>query len=272
MVEKYAFVSVLSTDDYLPGLLVLNKSLLNTRSKYSLDVILTSNISKETKLILDRNHISYSVTVQEIENPTNVDREHRWFSTYSKLAVFNQVQYEKIIYLDADMVVLRNIDNLFLYPHMAATNAGGQLPRKILWTHMNSGIFVLKPSRSLFTDMMNRVGKIEYLEPGGTKDRPKYGSDQDFLNAYYPNWPNQKELHLDHQYNMFHYYADEYNRLFGYTIENGIKPIFILHYASHMKPWNMNEKEIEELCADKKRHLEAEAVKLWFGLYKEIVQ
>ena len=206
MTKNYAFVSVLSTDDYLPGLLVFNKSLSDVESKYPFHVLLTTNIAKETISILDKNNIFYSVVSKKMENPTNVSKNHRWFSTYYKLLVFDQVQYEKIVYLDADIVVLKNIDDLFLQPHMAATNAGGLLPRKALWAHINTGVFVLEPSRSLFRDMISKVGKIEYLESGGTEDRPKHGSDQDFLNAYYPDWPLQKELHLDHKYNMFHYY------------------------------------------------------------------
>lgn len=256
MKKNYAFISVLSTDDYLPGLLVLNKSLVGVGREYPLHVILMPGISKETTFVLDRNNISYSIISKEIKNPTDVNQKHRWFPTYSKLFVFNQTQYEKVVYLDADTLVLRNIDNLFLQPNMAATNAGGMLPRKASWTHMNTGVFVLEPSSSIFYDMMSKVGKIEHLESGGSEDRPKYGSDQDFLNAYYPMWPSQKELHLDHKYNMFHYYLDEYNKLYGYTIEDSEKPVFILHYASFMKPWNIGLEEMSKMEDDPGRRLE----------------
>jgi alpha-N-acetylglucosamine transferase len=266
-----AFISILITEDYLPGLLVLNASLRSVESKYLLHVLLTQNISEEAISILDKNSILHSILPQEITNPTNVNVHHRWFPTYSKLAMFGQTQYEKIVYVDVDVLVLRNIDELFECAHMSATNAGSMLPRKKNLRHLNlnSGLIVIEPSGLLFSDMINKVGKIENLE-SGSGDKPVYGSDQDFINAYFPEWPNQEELHLDHKYNMFHYHLDEYNRLFGYTIEDGLKPISVLHYASHLKPWNMKIDDLDKIANDPDRHLELRAIQLWTERFNSI--
>lgn len=265
------FISILTTDDYLPGLLVLHYSLKHVRSKYPLHVLLTPNISKKTVDILSKNSIIFSTLSQKIDNPTNVDVHHRWFPTYSKLTIFDQTQYEKIVYLDADMLVLRNIDELFECAHMSATNAGSMLPRKKDQRHLNlnSGLIVVEPSHLIFNDMMRKVGKIENLE-SGDGDKPVCGSDQDFINAYFPEWPNQKELHLDHKYNIFHYHLDEYNKLFGYTIEDGPKPISIIHYASYLKPWNMKSDELEKIASNSDKHLELKSIQLWIKQFNNI--
>ena len=168
------------------------------------------------------------------------------------------------------MLILRNIDELFDFPHMSATNAGGMLPRKSSWTHLNSGLIVLEPSKKLFNDMLSKIGKIEKVESGGNKLKPQYGSDQDFLNAYYPDWPNKKELHLDHKYNMFHYYLDEYNKLFGYSINEEPHPISIIHYASYLKPWKVDKKILDELEKDTNKILETKALKLWLVERKKL--
>lgn len=241
-----------------------------TNTIYPFLVLLTPDISTKTISDLEKQHIPYKIVNRKINNPTDVDRDHRWFPTYSKLHVFNQNQYDRVVYLDVDMLILRNIDELFEHKHMSATNAGGMLPKKSSWTHINSGLFVLEPSHKLFEDMVSKVGKIEKIESGGTIDKPKYGSDQDFLNAYYPDWPNIDDLHLDHKYNIFHYYFDEYNKLFGYTIEDGVKPVSVIHYSSYLKPWNMDENELYELSTDPAKKLESEAVRLWLDVYKEI--
>jgi len=267
---KYSFISIISTDDYLDGLLVLFYSLKNTQSKYPFLVLLTPNISKKTISTLNKYSISYKVLSEEIQNPTNVSQNHRWFPTYSKLHIFNQTEYDKLVFLDADMLILRNIDELFDFPHMSATNAGGMLPRKSSWTHLNSGLIVLEPSKKLFNDMLSKIGKIEKVESGGNKLKPQYGSDQDFLNAYYPDWPNKKELHLDHKYNMFHYYLDEYNKLFGYSINEEPHPISIIHYASYLKPWKVDKKILDELEKDTNKILETKALKLWLVERKKL--
>lgn len=268
--ESYAFVSIITSDDYLRGLLVLHRSLIDTNTQYPFLTLITEDISVDTVSVLDKHHIPYKVIKTKINNPTDVDQSHRWFPTYSKLNIFDQTQYDKVVYLDADMLILRNIDELFKFPHMSAVIAGGMLPGKSTRKHLNSGMFVLEPSHELFEDMMSKVGKIEKLESGGSIDKPRRGSDQDFLNAYYLDWPNQKELQLDHKYNIIHYLLDEYNESFGYSIENGPKPISILHYASYLKPWDINEKIKEELRNDPEKILELKAIQLWQDLYNSL--
>jgi alpha-N-acetylglucosamine transferase len=265
-----SFVSIITGDDYLPGLLVLHKSLANTDTKYPFLVLITKDISTSTMSTLDKYHVSHKTVEMEIDNPTNVDRSHRWFPTYSKLNVFDQTQYDKVVYLDADMLILRNIDELFEHKHMSAVIAGGMLPGKSLRRHLNSGMFVIEPSRKLFEDMINKIGKIEKLESGGNIDKPRHGSDQDFLNAYYSDWPNKKELHLDHKYNIIHYLLDEYSKSFGYSIEDGPKPISIIHYASYLKPWNVDEKIKEKLKNDPNKALELQSILLWQDMYKSL--
>lgn len=268
--ESYAFVSIITSDDYLRGLLVLHRSLIDINTQYPFLTLITEDISVDTVSVLDKHHIPYKIIKTKINNPTDVDQSHRWFPTYSKLNIFDQTQYDKVVYLDADMLILRNIDELFKFPHMSAVIAGGMLPGKSTRKHLNSGMFVLEPSHELFEDMMSKIGKIEKLESGGSIDKPRRGSDQDFLNAYYLDWPNQKELQLDHKYNIIHYLLDEYNESFGYSIENGPKPISILHYASYLKPWDINEKIKEELRNDPKKILELKAIQLWQDLYNSL--
>ena len=270
MQKNYSYISILSTDNYLKGLLVLFFSYKKTKSKYPFLVLLTPNISKKTKIILKKLHIPYEILLKDIDNPTDVSKKHRWFRTYSKLSVFNQTKYSKIVYLDADMLILRNIDGLFKYDHMSATNAGGMLQRKKSWTHFNSGLMVIKPSSKTFKDMINKIGKIETLESGGTLFTPKSGSDQDFLNSYYSKWKQNKKLHLDHKYNMIHYYLDEYNKLFGYSLKSRKKPIYIIHYASYLKPWNITKKEIQTIEKNPDRKIELESIRMWLKEFKKI--
>jgi|SRR3989339_703049 len=270
MKSKYSYISILSTDNYLKGLLVLFFSYKKTKSKYPFLVLLTPNISKKTILVLKRFNVPYEILSEDINNPTDVDKKHRWFKTYSKLSVFNQTKYSKIVYLDADMLILRNIDGLFKYDHMSATNAGGMLPRKKSWTHLNSGLMVIEPSSKTFKDMISKIGKIETLESGGTLFTPKSGSDQDFLNSYYSKWKQNKKLHLDHKYNMIHYYLDEYHKLFGYSFKSKKKAIYIIHYASYLKPWNITKNEMKTIEKNPNREIELQSIKMWLKESKKI--
>jgi alpha-N-acetylglucosamine transferase len=222
-----SYVTVLATDSYLEGVLVLYYSLLQQKTQYPFLVLTTPNLHDQTYQALNRHGISYR-SIEPITLAHQLpDRKKHWQWTYSKLQIFKQTQFAKLVYLDADMLVCQNIDELFAQPHMAAVNAGGMLPENPGWQHLNSGLMVVEPSRSLYDDMM---AKLELLYSA-------YGGDQDFLQAYYPNWPNRPELHLDHSYNIFHSHLDRYQQLFGYQIHSRTNPVKVIHFIGASKPW-----------------------------------
>lgn len=269
--KKKSFLSILTSDNYILGLIVLYYSLLKTKTKYPFLVLLTPNISSKTLSILNTHSIQYKILETEILNPTNVNKAHRWFRTYSKINIFNQIQFDKIVYLDVDMLVLKNIDSLFDKPHLSATIDGDPLIKNNSnKKRINSGLLVFEPSRELFNDMSNKIGKIENLTYTGTFDRPKSGSDQDFLNAYYPEWGEKKDLHLDPRYNIFFYQLDQYKKCFPKKCSTHYWP-FIIHYASFKKPWDFIEsKESISPFIYVNNNLESRAIKLWIDFLKEL--
>jgi len=267
---RYLYVSLLTTDDYIAGILVLCFSLQSVESKYRCLVLITPNISMRCRSIMESHAIAYK-EVEPVGNPTDIRIGHRWYPTYTKLRVFGLAECDKLVYLDADMLILENIDHLFERPHMSATNAGGMLPEKSHWKHMNSGLFVATPSTSLLMNMLSQVGNIEVLTSGGTAEKPNFGSDQDFLNAYYHDWPERAELHLDHKYNILHYHLDAYNRHFGYTLVPGTRRVAVVHYGSYLKPWNLTAAVIVRLCSLEALTLEERALRLWLQMKEDSV-
>ena len=218
------YVSILSTDTYLPGVLVLHNSLSRTAPRYPFLLLITPNVSDRVRRVLTRHGINYNVLEQPIANPTGVEETHRWHYNYSKIHIFNQVQFDKIVFLDADMLISANLDELLEKPHMSAVNSGGLLPELSSWKQLNSGLLVIEPSTDLFTDMIGRIGAMDPRQPAG---------DQAFLHTYYSDWPSRKELHLDHRYNMFAKHLDRYYELFGYTLAD----VKVLHFVGETKPW-----------------------------------
>ena len=233
---KYSYISIITTDNYWEGVLVLYYSLMKTHPKYPLLLLVTANISQQILDKLNQHNINYK-TVNCIENYTDFSNDQklsRWRYTYSKLEIFAQVEFDKIVYLDADMVVLQNIDELFEKAHMSAANPSGRLPE--FSTHhkqLNSGLMVIEPSLELYNNMMNII-----------KENPtsQYAGDQDIIHSYFPDWPLKKELHLDVKYHMFHSDLKEYNKLFGYEISHNKNSVKVIHYIGTVKPWHIKEK------------------------------
>ena len=68
--------------------------------------------------------------------------------TYSKLQVWRLEEYSKCVFLDADTIVLSNVDELFARDEFSAAPDIG-------WPDLfNSGVFVMKPSTSTFSALV----------------------------------------------------------------------------------------------------------------------
>lgn len=120
------WISFISTADYLISALVLNQSLKNVNSQYPFLLAITKNLDIEPYIsILKQEQIEY-ITIPnlnyKIDNSLKnfVANKPSLLNTASKIALFNLQLNEKLIFLDADMFVLKNIDWLFNYPNGAA--------------------------------------------------------------------------------------------------------------------------------------------------------
>lgn len=119
MDKNYAYVTLLSSIDYLEGVMVLALSLQKVCSKYPLVVGVTKDIATE-KIINPLKKIGCWVyiinTLQYNKETQNEWKNHPVLNTASKIALFELNKWDKLVYLDADILVLENIDDLFNKP------------------------------------------------------------------------------------------------------------------------------------------------------------
>ena len=116
---KMAYCTLLSSEDYLDAVLILNKSLRDVNSQYPLVVMVTNNIANDQLIfILNANGIIWEV-IDYLSYSQNMQIKYKNYSvlnTASKLQIFSLKHWDKLVYIDADTLVLKNIDNLFCYP------------------------------------------------------------------------------------------------------------------------------------------------------------
>lgn len=231
--NNYSYITLLSDDSYIYGIILLQESLKKVNAQFPLKVLVTSNVSQPILEIMRQLDLEYKIIdpiySQELVdyNKTIQPRFARtWALCLSKFETFNLVEYDKIIFLDADILVLKNLDHLFEYPHLTSALDGEYFN---LWPdnpHFNSGILVIKPDKKEYTNLTNFYSNLVLDED----KKIQCIADQEILNMYYSDWPFKEELHLNKYYDIFAPYIGEEQ------INDVDENCYFIHFVGR-KPW-----------------------------------
>lgn len=177
---KRAYVTLLSGGDaYVPGVEVLGRSLVRSGSVVPRIAMVTEDVGAEARQKL-RDQGWDLRDVEPIANPSPDNALFpRFDRVFTKLRAWTLTDLERVVVLDADTLVLQNVDELFDRPGFAAG------PDFFLPDRFNSGVMVLDPSQDTFDRM------VRALAEAGSYD----GGDQGFLNSFFPDWYAMPVVH-----------------------------------------------------------------------------
>ncbi|ESW35300.1 hypothetical protein PHAVU_001G223700 [Phaseolus vulgaris] len=270
-----AFVTFLAGNgDYVKGVVGLAKGLRKAKSMYPLVVAVLPDVPEEHRMILK----SQGCTVREIqpvyppENQTQFAMAY-YVINYSKLRIWEFVEYTKMIYLDGDIQVFGNIDHLFDLPdsyfyavmdcfcektwgHSPQYKIGycQQCPNKVQWPshlgpkpplYFNAGMFVYEPNLVTYRDLLQTVQIT----------KPTSFAEQDFLNMYFKD----KYKPIPNLYNLV------LAMLWRHPENVELDKVQVVHYcAAGSKPWRFTGKE---------ENMEREDIKIlvkkWWEIYED---
>ncbi|MDE1992045.1 MAG: glycosyl transferase, partial [Rhizobiaceae bacterium] len=149
---------------------------------------------------------------------------HTPLDNFCKLRLWQLIEYDTCVFIDADALVLRNVDKLFDYPEFsAAPNVYESLAD---FHRMNSGVFVARPSIATFKDMLKLLDQPDVFWRR---------TDQTFLETFFPDWHG-----LPVFMNMLQYIWFTMPALWDWN------SISILHYQ-YEKPWERDHPKAEKL-------------------------
>ncbi|KAM7470088.1 hypothetical protein LguiA_008271 [Lonicera macranthoides] len=249
-----AYVTFLAgTGDYVKGVVGLAKGLRKAKSAYPLVVAVLPDVPAEHRCIL----VSQGCIVREIEpvyppaNQTDFAMAY-YVINYSKLRIWEFVEYSKMIYLDGDIQVFENIDHLFDLPggyfyavmdcfcektwsHSPQYKIGycQQCPNKVQWDpelgpepplYFNAGMFLYEPNLSTYHDLLTTL----QVTP------PTSFAEQDFLNMYFRD--------------IYRPISSSYNlvlaMLWRHPENVDLNKVKVVHYcAAGSKPWRYTGEE-----------------------------
>lgn len=254
---RETFLTVLSTPSYLPGVVILYMSLKKVSHK-AFHVLCRKDLPKTVFTVLDGLEIPYICEEDDVfpayilkeSEQTRKTKFGDWENTFFKIKMFELMQFDKICYLDSDMIITSNIDELFNFPHMSA------VPDRDFYRKesdaFNSGVLVFVPEKEVQTQIQPILKKF-------WQEGPYPFGDQDIVSKLYPDWILEREKHLDVKYNA------AVSRLHLYPKEISPK---VLHYANHYKPWDMKYGYFARICfCILKRRFKAIRAVCWAYLY-----
>ncbi|RKP06333.1 family 8 glycosyl transferase [Thamnocephalis sphaerospora] len=268
-VPRYVWATLLTRDSYAMGARVLCRSLQNAGSSFPLVVLYTDavsvpvveRLSKDGALLQRVEPVEFDA-IHNVHQHTRVHYSDLW----SKLRVWQLTQYERVCFLDADMLVVRNMDDAFdviideragfslaaahactcnpqqvegyprswvpencAYTHQATRCNGGSPPMPgVHSNYFNSGFMLLTPSQTEYDAIMRTLAAHDDLE-----EFPF--ADQDLLNLHFEG----RVLEMPYFYNALKTMRNCHSAIWD---DNEIRCV---HYILK-KPWDANRNNPED--------------------------
>ncbi|XP_057809128.1 putative UDP-glucuronate:xylan alpha-glucuronosyltransferase 4 [Salvia miltiorrhiza] len=207
---REAYSSILhSSERYVCGAIALAQSIIQSNTTKDL-VLLVDDHHVSPKSIDDLRSAGWKIRrIQRIRNPHSIKNSYNEWN-YSKLRLWQLVEYDKVMFIDSDFIVTRSLDEFFIYPGISAKGNNEY--------RFNSGLMLLEPSLCTFKTLMERRWLV----------RSYNGGDQGFLNEMFPWWHR-----LPNKINHLTYFESNIGDNKDHTVPNDA---YAIHYLG-LKPW-----------------------------------
>ena len=248
---KAAIVTLLMGEQsgYVQGAVALGQSLIDVKSVLDRVCIVTPEVPRENFRVLEKvgwkmveveqvhcnhkNHLDerdYDVASDKVKAGLN-----RWRPTCTKFRAWEQVEYDRVIFLDSDTLVIAPIDDVALNVGKAAALSNATFaasPESFPPDTFNAGFMLIKPDLDTFQRLLQLNEEIGSSE----------GGDQGVLNnGLCPGWfysgPNDPECgRLPWIFNVEVAHYQDYHT---FRKMQGQRLPAVIHFVSDGKPWQV---------------------------------
>lgn len=232
------YLTALTNERYIPGVMALARSLREVKAAHDLAVMVPADKAESLGDALRRYGVldipgvfllpKESIRLAEIE--TVVEEKYTyWMDTFFKLQAAGCTEYDKIILLDCDQMVVKNIDHLFEKPPFTATTCGRCVHED--WRSLSSGLLVLEPSSALHERLLSLIVPTIAFK----REKGQQAGDQDVFKMAFPEWRNRPDLYIPEQYNICWAWIGDLCQKEGITPRD----FYMVHFPGREKPWDM---------------------------------
>ncbi|VAI13527.1 unnamed protein product [Triticum turgidum subsp. durum] len=235
--RREAYATILHSEQlYACGAMVAAQSIRMAGSDRDMVALVDETISERHRSALAA--AGWKVrTIRRIRNPrASRDAYNEW--NYSKFWLWTLTEYDRVVFLDADLLVQRPMEPLFAMPEVSATGNHG--------TVFNSGVMVVEPCNCTFRLLMDHIADIQSYN----------GGDQGYLNEVFSWW---HRLPSRANYMKHFWEGDTAERAAAKRRVLAADPpaVLAVHFVG-MKPWfcfrdydcNWNAPELRQFASD----------------------
>ena len=147
-----SFVTLATNENYAVGALTLAQSLRRVNTTRMLTVLISkevpSDVQTQLREVFDKVEVVDVLDSKDLANLTLLKRPELGV-TFTKLHCWRLTQFKKAVFLDADCLVVKNVDELFEREEFSASTDVG-------WPDcFNSGVFVYRPSDVTYSKLVD---------------------------------------------------------------------------------------------------------------------
>ena len=273
---KYLYyTTIFGGDNYVPGAIALAYSLILTKTPYDIACAVTPDVSKKARKQLKAifTHVIsipyIRIKVKQLETKKQEQIYETWKDvSFTKFNCMNpkiySKKYKKVLFLDADLLIMRNIDHLFDLPTPVGAfvnlwaEGGGRKKSKyknyykdipnfgeVKWRTIskalkdgfviNGHIFMISPSLKDFSEFIKMVKAMEPFKIGNNLSMYDEQAISHFETIKKRNW-----IKLDHTYNYILWHIAKINKILG---GGKLQKPYIVHFMNKEKPWTTERSE-----------------------------
>lgn len=261
---KYAYATFISTSQFVASAAVMLHSLALTGTRHARVALVTPYVTQDERVFLA--HFARVIVVDLVQHNHYISNK-RYRDQFTKLRLWQLTMYTKVIYFDADVVLLRSIDELFDLPTWA-------VPMDATSPRYGAGMMLMQPSLERFDDMIQKIQKTKT-----SMELP----DLLFLTDYINNLQktdNRNVINLISRW--YQVYQEEFRPRHKTYLTHGEESITIydhrihaIHYAGADKPWTMFPQKFlryaPSFCAEENLHpFPNDPHFVWYSMYSKM--
>lgn len=201
-----SYITLMTKDSYLPFTVALWDSWKKVESKYPFVVAIDNQISEQCKKKMEELGIQYihidTTDVDELVSKSKV--QGNWREALKKLSIFKLYQYEKLVFLDGDTYMLKNMDSLFDMPVFTTTGRYNTYHPETVTTILG-GLFVFEPNEKDYQAILDLIDEVVENKSDNKKFSVEKFNDEHCLSYIYKDRLNMlgcEWQYMPHEFNI----------------------------------------------------------------------